>query len=804
MGRTRHPASPRRGLRSLAIGLITLATLLPGTASIAGADEDEDDPFVEPPQGTIEGVTDPTGQSSSAPPIVQEPAPAPDVAYPAPEGAKVPVAANATRAGRSPIAIRQTPEEPTAAPAEVDVEILGRDTAQKAGGQVLAFTVTPAALAPGRTDAPLTIEIDYSGFERAYGGDWTERVQLVQLPRCALVTPDQAKCRERTVVPLKRDYARKTWVADVDLEKSIESGGPGPREQVAGGGGVTFALTSGISGNTGTFGATSLSPSASWSVGANSGTFSWSRSLRVPPGTGGFTPEISINYSSGRLDGMTQTTNNQTSQLGLGWDISMNMFIERRYLSCRNDNDFSTYADDLCWIDHNATLYMNGGAQELVRQGVSNTWRLRSDPTWRVELLTGASNGALNGEYWRVTTTDGTQYFFGQDDANITGTRQSAWVVPVHGNAVGEPCNGGICMMGWRWMVNRIQDPRGNYVDVSWEAEWNRYAQTGNTVSTSGGWYVRGGFLSKVEYGRNVNIAPGTPWPQWIFFETSYRCITFDNDCVNHLDPDVDGPHWPDVPLDLRCPDGVTCNDLSPSFFSLRRLSVIDTQYWDNATGQHRHVTNYRLFHDFVDTDPIIDFSRMWLRWFQEQGRDPNDPNPAAGIWLPATRFDNFLVGQPDLTAHLPNRADTAGGTVPSLNLPRVSVIRDDIGKMTAIKYGQTFPCPPYYTGIWDQNLSDCFPQQVINAGTSGFGVFNKWLVQSVEERDSTTASSPSVLTTYSYEGTPAWHFSDDPIVANSQETWADWRGYLAVLVRKGSGRHSALVALLETRCPRA
>ena len=40
------------------------------------------------------------------------------------------------------------------------------------------------------------VEVDYSAFRSAYGGDWASRLRLVRLPACALTTPDKAGCSD--------------------------------------------------------------------------------------------------------------------------------------------------------------------------------------------------------------------------------------------------------------------------------------------------------------------------------------------------------------------------------------------------------------------------------------------------------------------------------------------------------------------------------------------------------------------------------------------------------------------------------
>src|SRR6266540_103308 len=68
---------------------------------------------------------------------------------------------------------------------------------------------------------------------------------------------------------------------------------------------------------------------------------------------------------------------------------------------------------DQCWRGANATIVWGGHATELVLDDATGVWRPADDDGSRVELLTGAGNGDNDGEYWRLTTTEGTQYFFG-------------------------------------------------------------------------------------------------------------------------------------------------------------------------------------------------------------------------------------------------------------------------------------------------------------------------------------------------------------------------------------------------------
>lgn len=74
--------------------------------------------------------------------------------------------------------------------------------------------------------------------------------------------------------------------------------------------------------------ATPLAPSAKWDVSTQTGDFSWSYPLRVPPAPGGLVPQLALSYASSSVDGRTSATNNQASWVGDGWSYEPG-FIER-------------------------------------------------------------------------------------------------------------------------------------------------------------------------------------------------------------------------------------------------------------------------------------------------------------------------------------------------------------------------------------------------------------------------------------------------------------------------------------------
>jgi hypothetical protein len=96
----------------------------------------------------------------------------------------------------------------------------------------------------------------------------------------------------------------------------------------------------------------------------------------------------------------------------------------------------------------------------------------------RIELLTDASlgNGDNNGEYWKVTAQDGTQYFFGRHRRYVGDTQVTNSVPnePVFGNNAGEPCynTAGFasswCQQAYRWNLDYVIDARGNSMTYFW------------------------------------------------------------------------------------------------------------------------------------------------------------------------------------------------------------------------------------------------------------------------------------------------------------------------------------------------
>jgi hypothetical protein len=179
---------------------------------------------------------------------------------------------------------------------------------------------------------------------------------------------------------------------------------------------MVVAAVAGAKGGEGDLSASSLSPAGSWSAGGSSGAFTYDYPLVLPSPPAGSAPGLALGYSSGRVDGATSATNNQPSWVGDGWGLSVGGFIERSYKSCARDlggNNGQTKTGDQCWATDNATFSLGASSGPLVKDKTSGVWHPKNDDGSKIEKLPGASNGANGGEYWKVTTAEGTQYFFG-------------------------------------------------------------------------------------------------------------------------------------------------------------------------------------------------------------------------------------------------------------------------------------------------------------------------------------------------------------------------------------------------------
>ncbi|MEV1242376.1 RHS repeat-associated core domain-containing protein [Nonomuraea sp. NPDC049750] len=665
--------------------------------------------------------------------------------------------AKTTEANTTADKTAKTAEVEAATPDRVRVELL--DTAPT-GLLGLALRVSPGqglAAKNGKT----RLEIDYSGFRYAFGGDYGARLRMVRLPECALTAA--AGCPRPEPVPSDNDTKTGKLSADVDLP-------------------ALYAVTAAPSGSSGDHSATSLAPSADWSVGTQSGDFSWSYELRAPPALGGDEPEMSIAYSSQSVDGRTAATNNQPSWVGEGFELTPGGYIERRYKSCMLDGKKT---GDLCWDQENATLSLGNSSVELVKDATTKQWRPKRDDGTRIEYLTGAVNGDNNGEYWRVTTADGTQYSFGLNRlpgwASGKPETKSTWTNPVFGNNSGEPCYSSTpanawCQQAYRWNLDLEVDTHGNAITYWYEAEKNFYGR--NMKPELGTEYVRGGYLTRIDYGYLRNELFTKAPAARVAFDVAERCVPGGTvTCAADQLKKETASHWPDVPFDQICGSGQKCTDrLAPTFFSRKRLAKVTTQVVNTdaakcSGAQYCAVDSWVLAHQFPATGDGLSPS-LWLASIQQSG------HVGGTITLPKITF---------IGVQLPNRVDATEGRAPLVKW-RVQAVNNESGGELRINYAPA-DCKPGDLPAADKNTRLCFPQRWAPPDEGEVtDWFHKYVVKQTLEVDR-VAGSPPVVTDYEYLDGAAWRYADNILVKPAHRTWSDWRGFGRVRVREGDGQ---------------
>ncbi|QGQ20475.1 hypothetical protein GC089_16370 [Cellulomonas sp. JZ18] len=618
-----------------------------------------------------------------------------------------------------------------------------------------------AASAP-QPEQPVELTVDRERLADAFGGDWASRARLVQLPSCALTTPEKAECRTRTPVD----------GAEVSTGSALTA-------HVPASGSTVMAVTAAASGSAGSWAATPLSPSSTWDVSEQTGDFGWSYPFDVPPGVGGPEPDLALVYSSGSLDGKVAGTNTQASWVGDGWGLETG-YVERRYVPCAQDatagaNNVGRLTGDLCWKTDNATLVLDGRASELVKDAATGAWKLKSDDGTRIERLTGAWNADDDKEYWKVTTTDGTQYFFGRDRRSASDglALNSSWTVPVFGNHPGEPCHAATfgassCSQTWRWNLDYVVDTSGNSMTYVYARETNAYGRNLGQATTT---YDRGGHLVRIDYGQRAGAETASS-PQRVEFTVAERCLP---SATTTCDPAqltaATRKSWPDVPFDQICSSATcTSSQVVPTFFSRKRLTGVTTKVLVGAG--YRDIDSWALQHTFPDpgdgTSPAL-----WLASITRTGRN------GTPVALSPVTFQGV---------QLANRVDTIGDKGPAMYRWRVNRITTEAGGLITVAYTPTDCSVASLPGSPDTNTRRCFPVRWTpeGAGEPIQEYFHKYLVATVAT-DGRDGESVPVETAYSYVGTPAWAYDDSPLLPEKERTWREYRGYGTVDVLTGA-----------------
>ncbi|WP_375803515.1 RHS repeat domain-containing protein [Streptomyces sp. A012304] len=665
----------------------------------------------------------------------------------------------------------------------VQVDVLDQKAARNLGVKGVVLKVTGPA-AGGRA----RLGIDYSAFAAAYGGDWAGRLRVLSLPDCAPtaakagkdpktgkpVKPGKpVKCPAATPVGFVNARGDERITADLTFAPKTAAR-PTATTSSTGGPTMMLALTAGTASADGDYKATPLSASSTWEAGGSSGSFTWTYPLKSPQPAAGKGPDLALSYDSGSVDGRTATSNNQGTQVGEGFEITSS-YIERNYGSCTDDGHSDKH--DLCWKYENASLVLNGRATELVKDDTTGEWRLKNDDGSKVTRSVGAENGDDNGEYWTVTTSDGTKFVFGLNklDGAATDVRtKSVWTVPVFGDDEGEPgYSSGTTFaerdkkQAWRWNLDYVEDTHGNASSYWYEDETNNYDKLGD--DNTGTQYVRGGYLKEIRYGQRAGaLFSATPEASnKIVLSYAERCLATGTGCDSLTDSTRD--NWPDVPFDQICKDGDECPYLdSPSFFTRKRLTAVTTYAWDAAatTPAFSAVDAWEFKHLYLDPGDTGDSTdqSLWLDEIKHIGKRGTD------LALDPVKFSHVF---------LPNRVDSPSDDILSFERPRLKTVVSETGAQTIVDYlaadcvaGQTMPKV-------DENTKRCYPVYWSPYGQAEpiLDWFQKYPVSAVRTTDP-LGGSEAVQHTYQYSGGGAWHYNENPLTPAKERTWSDWRGF--------------------------
>ncbi|WP_148616435.1 polymorphic toxin-type HINT domain-containing protein [Nocardioides rubriscoriae] len=684
------------------------------------------------------------------------------------------------------------------------------------------------------------VRFAYTDFLESFGGDWAQRLIVVAHPACFAVTPEAVGCAESVKVDAVNNTAADTltftttavpWQDNASESLTPDLGGlsfgAGSSVPASVPTGVSAAATPppvgtvySVSAGAGTYAASPLSPASEWQAGNGAGDFTYRVPVSAPTPSVGQAPEVGLDYSSASVDGMTMAENGQASAVGIGWSDVSSGYVTRSYTPCVDDG---RNIGDLCWktdgqgLVNEYTLVLNGVASPLVQVGgaqqgtavPSLRYRLRDDPGWRVELSVSASPSAAeadnadnNNEAFKVSTPDGTVYWFGFGRAGATST-DSVWTAPVYGNNIGEPCYNATaseawCQQAWRWNLDRVQDASGNQTRYFYDAEQNYYNRYGSTLNRTS--YDRGGALVRIEYGFDSTGQAH----QFVGFTQVGRCTsemgptptggcgTPGNDASKLL--------WPDVPTDLICSGNAAevCGVYSPSFFTTRMYKqiVTSTNLQTNAGAVVSTVDRWTLEHTLPDPDGSgPDTADLWLSKVTHTGVDG-----AVILSDPPITFDG--------TAR-PSRVNVTEAGGREYNKLRLASIRNETGGRIDVGYGHassaTTCSPSYVTGrSRDSSTRECWAELWTPpaGGPQRWEWFHKYVVIVVAVADdslgyrfntpTTTATVLGSLRYYDYEytGAPAWRYVDNRNAYSNtaddtkdKTTWSDWRGYEKVSI---------------------
>lgn len=532
--------------------------------------------------------------------------------------------------------------------------------------------------------------------------------------------------------------------------------------------------------------------SGTWGVAGQTGSFTWSYPFALRDAPAGPTPALGISYDSSRVDGQTSSTNNQASPVGDGWALTGGGQIQQKFGSCMDQGVANSY--DLCGNPggQQFTISFGGRSGMVIRDATTGVYKLQNDDNTKLEYLTGAANGTFDGGYWKITDTNGTQYWFGVN--RIPGwsagkDNYSADIVPVYGLA-GQPCynsagfSSSSCMQAYAWNLDYVVDPNGNSQGFFYTQDTNFYKSQAGTGTLKA--YHRASRLSRVDYGMRAGTELSTQAPLHVNFGYTGRC------------QGVTGCPTPngDVPAEFACASTGTCTTYSPTFFTYYRLQTVISQSLSVNPAGYGDTDYWTFGHAMPDpgdgTKPAL-----WLGSLIHQG---SNQTSSTGGWVddPAVVFK----GQ---TLH--NRVWAVDGLAP-FDRYRLSTIETATGASIQVTYKAAECSQTNLPALAETNTKRCFPQRWTPttpiAQPARTDYFNIYPVETVVSKGGPgSTGSLDTVTTYGYIGTPAWKYAAPKYVsgtAGQNITWSSLAGWSQVKTKTGTAASNPTTVITYLR----
>ena len=220
------------------------------------------------------------------------------------------------------------------------------------------------------------------------------------------------------------------------------------------------------------------------STAAFNGAAVYEQAIPVPAGRGGLTPNIDISYSSSLLNGLIFNDGHDPGALGTGWRLN-HIEINRSLVTVNEHQGLYTLHHGDAF-----SLVLDGQNYQLERaSAIGNITRYIAvnGPSLKVEFITQdpAASPELNahGQYWLVTTGNGTVYRLGYLEDAETGQHVNQAAL-LHVTGV-QPSGYQTNYSPLRWNIDTITDVHGNQIQFdydSWTPEMEIHGQLPNQL----------------------------------------------------------------------------------------------------------------------------------------------------------------------------------------------------------------------------------------------------------------------------------------------------------------------------------